>query len=461
MGVDLHSNYEIRWKNYRRFADTGWVVLRPITVLIGANNSGKSSVLTPLLLLNQTLTSSDARTPLVSRGRIVDVGNFKNYVHHHESSRDVFFGMRLHTHDPTPKTRPIGSYPPGAAEFTFASGADPHRVRLKRFELFDIYKRHFITRELQANGTYSLKGAIDLAQMHKIEQKAVLESVPVNFLFTPTRTLYEVERPSTPDKGLKRQDLTSQFTFYLSTLSFAWSMISSLFDDLSYVGPLRQKPQRYYRVAGETPTTVGTQGENAPNLLRSQYSHLQPALNKWVQRFEFGESVRCNPLGDDLFELRFATGAEEVNIADAGFGASQVLPLIVQALAAPEDSMTLAEQPEIHLNPRLQGVLADLFVHMANTGHRVVIETHSEHLLLRLRTLIASGEIDSEQVAIYFVERQDSHSEIRPVALGKDGSIAKDAWPKGFFDDALRESLTLATAQSKVKARTTSRTKKQ
>lgn len=457
MKTDPHSNYEIRWKNYRRFADTGWVVFKPITVLIGANNSGKSSVLTPLLLLNQTLASADGVAPLVSRGRIVDVGNFRNLVHHHDTTSDVFFGLRLHTHELTPQTRALGEYPPGAAEFTFCSGTDPHRTRLKRFDVFDLYKRPFITRELQEDGTYSLSGYIKLENMHEREQKAVLQTPPMNFLFSPSSTLYEIQ--DSPDKGLNRQELSPAFQTYLSALSFVWSTIRELFDDLSYIGPLRRRPQRYYRVAGESPITVGAQGENAPNLLRDQYLDLQPALNKWVRRFEFGESVRCNPLGDDLFEVQFATGSEKVNIADAGFGASQVLPLIIQALVAPKDSVTLAEQPEIHLNPRLQGVLADLFVQMANTGHTVVIETHSEHLLLRLRTLIASGEIDSKNVAIYFVERQDSQSEIRPVEIGQDGSIAKETWPRGFFDDALRESLTLATAQSKTKT-ATSRTKK-
>ena len=126
----------------------------------------------------------------------------------------------------------------------------------------------------------------------------------------------------------------------------------------------------------------------------------------------------------------------------------QVLPLIVQALMAPVDTIIIAEQPEIHLNPRLQGLLADLFVRMAKSNHRIIVETHSEHLLLRLRRLVAEGLIDAEDIALYYVEKRDGRSQIRLVSINADGNIPSDEWPKGFFEDSLRESFALAKAQS-------------
>jgi predicted ATPase len=125
-----------------------------------------------------------------------------------------------------------------------------------------------------------------------------------------------------------------------------------------------------------------------------------------------------------------------------------VLPLIVQALAAPKGSLTIAEQPEIHLNPRLQYLLADLFAEMASSDHRVIVETHSEHLLLRLRRLVASGKIGHEKVAIYFVEKRNGVSRIRHVPIQQNGHISSEVWPEGFFEESLRESLALAAAQS-------------
>jgi predicted ATPase len=171
-------------------------------------------------------------------------------------------------------------------------------------------------------------------------------------------------------------------------------------------------------------------------------------MSKWVKRFEFGDRLELHNMSEDLFCLTFNTKSKHMNIADSGFGASQVLPLVVQALAAPRNSMTLAEQPEIHLNPRLQVVLADLFAEMANGDHRLVVETHSEHLLLRVRRLVASGVISPAKVAIYFVERRGDESHIREIRVREDGHIDPRLWPAGFFEDALRESLGLATEQA-------------
>ena len=175
-------------------------------------------------------------------------------------------------------------------------------------------------------------------------------------------------------------------------------------------------------------------------------------IDAWVRRFGFGKGLAINELSKDLFSIVVETEAgRKDNLADVGFGISQVLPLIVQAIAAPEESLTIAEQPEIHLNPKLQGVLAELFVEMANADHRVVVETHSEHLLLRLRTLVAQGEIDSRKVAIYFVEKKGEHSTIRHIPLEANGHVQPAEWPDGFFGDTLQESLALASSQAKRK----------
>jgi predicted ATPase len=184
------------------------------------------------------------------------------------------------------------------------------------------------------------------------------------------------------------------------------------------------------------------------NVIRRRLANKPKELNKWIKRFEFGEKLRIDKLSDGLFSLSFVGGKRsfDTNIAEAGFGASQVLPLIVQALTGVEEGLTIAEQPEIHLNPRLQSVLADLFVEMVHKDQRVIVETHSEHLLLRLRRLVADGTIDSEMVAIYFVEREGDVSSVKPIEIQKNGHI--DQWPKGFFEDSLRETLALASAQS-------------
>src|SRR2546425_97091 len=84
--AEAFPDYAIRWQNFRGFADTGWLTLPPLTILIGPNNSGKTSVITPLLLMNQTLQSRDASTPIVTRGSLLDAGSFQNLLTEHDLS---------------------------------------------------------------------------------------------------------------------------------------------------------------------------------------------------------------------------------------------------------------------------------------------------------------------------------------------------------------------------------------
>ena len=453
----LHINYEIRWKNFRAFEDTGWITIRPLTVLIGPNNSGKRSVIAPILLLNQTISSRDIVTPLVTRGPLVDAGTFKDVIHKRDTRKQLFLGFRYHVHDPKPKIKKVGAYPPGAVEVTLTVGERPQDILLKRYELFDLYKRPFLHRLRRPNGVYSLKGP-ERDRMTKEEVYAIRESKPINFLFSPTSALsalYRYHTKDESDEGEGPRKISAEFSKYLQAVGFSFDVIRTLFGKLCYIGPLRDRPQHHYELSGEIPRSVGSRGEHTASLLRRRFEQLSDDLNSWIKRFEFGESLKVDDLSENLFTLSFQSNAPtaKTNIADAGFGASQVLPLIVQALAAPEDSLTIAEQPEIHLNPRLQCVLADLFVQMANSDHRVIVETHSEHLLLHLRRLVASGVIGHQKVAIYFVEKDGDISTIRQIPLQENGRISPEVWPKGFFEETLRESLGLVAEQSRAGAK--------
>ncbi len=333
---------------------------------------------------------------------------------------------------------------------TLTSGKRPGEILLKRYELFDIYKRPYLRQIRRRDGTYTLKG-LKQDGMTEEEQLAIRESRPVNYLFSPSLVLYQYHKADDRDKGTRSRNFSKEFSTYLQCTGYTFEELRSLFSTLSYIGPLRDIPRRYYEIAGEIPRSVGPHGEHTANLLHRRFSSFRNDLNSWIRRFEFGDRLKENKISSELFSLYFETKtpATKTNIADAGFGASQVLPLVVQALAAQTGSLTIAEQPEIHLNPRLQCVLADLFAKMANSDHSVIVETHSEHLLLRLRRLVASGEIESQKVAIYFVEKSGDISTIRPVPMEENGNISPEVWPRGFFGETLKESLGLATEQSK------------
>jgi len=451
--ISIENTLQIRWKNYRGFKDTGLINLKPITLLIGPNNSGKSSILSPLLLLAQTMHSIDGNANLITNGSFIDVGNYRDIANDHDVSKDIFFGLRFLS-GKLPEPQPVGAYPPGGLDLTFTSDSKPNSISLKSFATFDLLDRPYFSMERNPSGEYNLTGAININKMKANEKEAIKKTTPMNFLFSPNEVLFNLESKNnkkfTPSTNF---EFSKDFSHFLRAAGFSYSSARSLLDEISYIGPLREKLHRYYRVSIEEPETVGARGENVANLLRKNLSRLEGDINKWINEFEFGEKITCDDLGDDFFQLHFIKNGKKINVADAGFGASQVLPLIVQALVSQNESLTIAEQPEIHLNPRLQCSLADLFVQMANNNHRILIETHSEHLITRMRRLIASKQIDSSEVGLFFVEQNSESSSIREIQIQQNGGIVSSEWPKGFFNDALRESLALASAQSNLKVK--------
>jgi len=137
-----------------------------------------------------------------------------------------------------------------------------------------------------------------------------------------------------------------------------------------------------------------------------------------------------------------------VRTSDIGVGISQSLPVVVAVLDPDRPGITAIEQPELHVHPRLQVELGDLFAEGAAGGNVFLIETHSEHLLLRImRRMRETGagtlpegkpEVRPEDVNVLFVEPDGAETLIREMPLNETGELVK-AWPGGFFEEDLRE----------------------
>ena len=296
---------------------------------------------------------------------------------------------------------------------------------------------------------------IGYKDMTKAEKNAIKKSESVNFLFSPNSVLADLEEENDEDEeNIKRkvERFSKGFSQFLAALSYNNSSVRKYLGDLSFLGPIRENPHRIYEITNETYNTVGSKGENMPNLMK-KIGNNNSELNEWVKRFGFGDQVYLEKLYSNAYSLRFKNDKSiyYTSISNAGFGASQILPLIVQAVVSPRRTITIAEQPEIHLNPKMQCELADLFVSMANKKQIVIAETHSEHLLLRLRRLVAQEKIKSDDVAIYFVEGDGISTTIKPINLQENGHINPIDWPKDFFGESLKEALAMASEQAKRK----------
>jgi predicted ATPase len=154
------------------------------------------------------------------------------------------------------------------------------------------------------------------------------------------------------------------------------------------------------------------------------------------------------PNHPELFVLEFKEEGKDyyINYADSCFGLSQLFPLLVQSIYSNANDIIILEQPELHLNPSLESLLADFFVDMINKKKYFIIETHSEYLLLRLRTYIKKGMINNKKMALYFSENIKGNSEIRKINIDENGDFPNNDWPVGFFEESLAENLMFATA---------------
>jgi predicted ATPase len=170
-------------------------------------------------------------------------------------------------------------------------------------------------------------------------------------------------------------------------------------------------------------------------------------VNIWLDRLGYGR-IEFDSLGNEYFQAQLVREDSKVNLADTGVGLSQVIPLLVQGTLAHRSSMIISQQPEIHLNPAQQSIVADFLIERAMNDVRILVETHSEHVLLRIRRRIAEGTLDASDVAIYYVEASNGGTRLRPVPVGDQGEIRRSDWPQGFFEDQLGEAFALAAAQS-------------
>ncbi|MYA70749.1 AAA family ATPase [Candidatus Poribacteria bacterium] len=145
----------------------------------------------------------------------------------------------------------------------------------------------------------------------------------------------------------------------------------------------------------------------------------------------------------DLFEVRLidTRRKEPVSVAlpDVGFGVSQLLPFIVQSLASDRRIISI-EQPEVHVHPKLQADLGDLLAEAIKEPrqNRFIIETHSEHLILRLQRLVRKKEIKPEDISVIYVSRRPEGAKAERLHLDEAGDFI-DEWPNGFFLERLRE----------------------
>lgn len=222
--------------------------------------------------------------------------------------------------------------------------------------------------------------------------------------------------------------------------------ISQYFSGVKYIEPLRATAQRYYRKQELAVDEIDSKGENLAMFLDSLNNYQLRHFNGWTAD-NFGFTARTENRGGHITILiKEGSGRSESNLADIGFGFSQILPVITQIWLSttpylPKSGKTtcmVVEQPELHLHPAFQAKLADVFVAAINNprskAHSFIIETHSNHIVNRVGQLINEGKLKNDQVQILIFEKDEdgSGTHIRQSGYSEKGYLQN--WPIGFFE---------------------------
>ncbi|MBW6474479.1 MAG: AAA family ATPase [Anaerolineaceae bacterium] len=247
----------------------------------------------------------------------------------------------------------------------------------------------------------------------------------------------------------------SKSPYYKSVIHFLSKNYEKIIREISYLGPLRDNPKRFSDTAKDIYFDVGTRGENTTSIL-SRSPEVIDGVNRWLQRLGMNYELTIRELKEDemlafgdihTLQVHDLTNRTPLTLCDVGFGISQVLPILTQGLIAKENSSVLIEQPEIHLHPKMQAELGDYFVERSKEC-QFIIETHSEHLLLRLMRRIretTNGTIEDpklqlrpREVSVLYVENKNGAATIRQMKISEDGDSFGE-WPEGFFEERAKE----------------------
>ncbi|HZY36730.1 MAG TPA: AAA family ATPase [Mucilaginibacter sp.] len=515
----------INIKHYKAFEDVS-IPIRPITILLGANSVGKSSIIQLLLMLQQTGKAGfkSYKSALKLYGGYVNLGDPKNLFRKKDITKPIkiAFDVRSKTlkdflksdffdsfisvfsnipiylplkgfseirHKPINNSNEFSLYIDSIAEvLSKDSTMDTYKRDItwflrQRYEVFipqinqknkaqfivvyefledlskNIKNENFrISYELKLNNENNLeiesfeiaherltilsfknKEFISIASdLLKIDEEDVYQIID---LFEPQNTIFNsfsnYDSLDSNEGSIKVSVIVQIFNFFQNELKKEFSE-----DTINYVSPLRAHPKRYYMLdKAKLNLTLDTlDGDAIAEVLKDNES-VTKNVNSWLKRF--GVEVNVQEFKEVIHHLVVKQNNLTLDITDVGFGISQILPVIIQGFLSSKNSTTIIEQPEIHLHPKMQADLADLFIDIVrnSTGKKLIIETHSEYLLKRLRRRISENKISSNNVSICLIDPQTTAkgAHINNLKIEEKGFFE---WPIDFYGGELLKDTT-------------------
>ena len=437
----------IKLKDFRCFREEQTSRLAPLTLLVGENSTGKTSFLAMIRImcdLTRTLRIPDFKEDPY------DLGSFDEIAHHRgarggrATSFEAGFSIKLGR-----RRDPLSHF-----GFTFAeSGTAPFPIR-RRLSC----GKAWIDETHAAGKPYRLEVGTTRGSW-RIQIPDEVRSLPEDNFMIPS---YRFLLPrSSRDLQERRTNIVpledsppfdSQDIIPLRNLRAQRSWLRGQRPFAS--APVRSKPRRTYDPSRPTPDP---EGDYVPMYLAETFSGDKEAWLRLKNRLEtFGKDsglfneISIKRLGNrdsEPFQVQVRRFDGRLrgpprNLIDVGYGVSQALPVITEMLRDDAPRMFLLQQPEVHLHPSAQAALGSLFCQVAGAGRQLVVETHSDHLMDRVRMDVrdSRSELRPEDVSILFFERGDLDVNIHSLRIDDEGNIvgAPDDYRSFFMEETTR-----------------------
>lgn len=404
---------KIAFHNYKLFREEQELELRPLTILIGKNSSGKSAITKLLPLIENSISGNlDTNEPLLVNNDGIELGSeFRDLVYGRHEIGALTFKLQ---------TKNI------SLDIQIASGTRMNDVpKITYWELND--------KETIINYQYSdrIKGYLDLSNR---DLKANPEFNGFNLSTSDSSNL----KTYPPNNSM-----LSDIGFKLST---------------NYIGPYRFVPPPIIDFKNIKNGKMGIEGANAYSYLVKDTLHnnskILNQLSDWYsENFEgWGLNIKLDNRPHYELELVRDNPQFSINFSQVGQGMIQSLPMVLSSFipSSHNDLINIFEQPELHLHPAAHGAIAERFANSTlNSSKRYLIETHSQNFVLRLRRMVAEEKLDKENLVIYYVDfdEEKSESNLRKINVSDDGKV--DYWPTDVFSETLIETKAIRSAQMK------------
>ncbi|MFV1976547.1 MAG: AAA family ATPase [Candidatus Scalindua sp.] len=328
-------------------------------------------------------------------------------------------------------------------------------------------RKQYIKFVENSNGSYSIETNKDYFGEGLLFDKPMITHIRYSSIFP----LFYEEKKKIEYEIDKNEGTTTEFEFIkkLIKIDDIKILIQTFFEKISYIGPLREQPKDEYSISSSH-KSVGTKGEFVAQILEN---HSQDPIQFYKINFhEDGITYQqeeglllagvkywmCDVFGiaKDIYSERKEDSYKILlegysglltTIKHVGFGISQLLPIIVEGLRMPSNGTLILEQPEIHLHPKLQSLLFDFLYSLTLQRKTIIVETHSNHLITRMRRRVAenmSNTMDNN-INLTFIESRKGKHLFRTLNLDDFGTL--DYFPKDFIEQSSSELKAIVKAQ--------------